>query len=240
MQTTGSFDRNVTLILAAGSAALLALAPLAFWRGYLSRLPGGTDAFANAHAIVSTAWLLLLIAQPLLIRRRQLALHRWVGRVTWVLAPLYVMAAVLLAHHRFAQMDAATFATAAYALCLPLSMTVLFAASFVLALVYQRDIRLHARFMSCTALTAIDPILARIVAIHVVELSDPMYQAIDFSLVVAALAVLTLTLPAASGQRWVFARYSAGFVVVLALWFCLPSTAAWFAFAQWFRGLPIT
>ncbi len=240
MQARASLDRNITTILAIASASLLALAPLAFWRGYVSRLPAGPDSFAHLHAILATAWLLLLIAQPLLIRRRKLALHRWVGRISWVLAPSFVAVAVLLAHHRFAQMDDTVFSKAAYALYLPLSMTALFAASYVFALVCQRDTRLHARFMICTALTAIDPIISRVLAFHVIELEDPIYQAVNFSVMVLALVMLAISLPAASHARRVFTWFAAGFTAVLALWFWLPNTAPWFYFAQWFRSLPIS
>jgi hypothetical protein len=238
--TTMPFDRRSTTILAAGSAVLLALAGLAFWPQYLSKLPGGPEGYANFHAGIATLWLVLLIAQPLLIRRRKMELHRWIGRISWVLAPLYVVAAVLLAHRRLAHMDEAVFSKAAPFLYLPLSMTLLFAASYAFALLYQRDTRLHARFMMCTGLTAVDPILARVLAIYVIELPDPIYQAITFSLMAAALVLFTLTLPPASSHRRVFASFSAGFTVVLALWFWLPATATWFSIAQWFRGLPLT
>jgi len=226
--------------LAIGSALLLVLAGAAFWPPYLKLLPGGPDTYAHVHAFLATLWLLMLIAQPLLIRRRKMILHRWVGRASWVIAPLYLIAAVLLAHYRFGQMDDALFARLAFALYLPLSMTVLFAASYVFALVYQRDMQLHARFMMCTALTAIDPILARLLNFYVVDLPRGVYQTISFSLLVAALVIFTVTLPPVGRRRQVFTAFSAGFVTVLALWFFLPRSSAWFSFAAWFRALPLT
>jgi hypothetical protein len=232
--------RSSLLYSSIGSALLLVLAGAAFWPQYVKLLPGGPDTYAHFHAALATLWLLMLIAQPLLIRRRRMELHRWVGRASWVIAPLYVIAAVLLAHFRFGQMDDALFARLAFALYLPLSMTVLFAVSYVFALVYQRDMQLHARFMMCTALTAIDPILARLLFFHVADLPRGLYQAISFSLLAIALILFTLTLPASARRRQVFAGFSAGFVTVLALWFILPRSSAWFAFAAWFRALPLT
>src|SRR5690606_25646842 len=62
--------------------AVLLLWPLvlvAFWPLYLSRV-GEADAYRHAHAMAGTAWLLLLVVQPLLVRARRYAAHRLVGR----------------------------------------------------------------------------------------------------------------------------------------------------------------
>jgi len=48
---------------------LLALALGAFWPMYLSKPFAALDRYTHAHAAVGLAWMLLLVAQPLAMRR---------------------------------------------------------------------------------------------------------------------------------------------------------------------------
>ena len=90
--------------------------------------------------------MLLLVAQPLAIRTRRIALHRTLGRASYVIAPLVVISMVLLAHsktHGAAREDL----LGAY---VPLSLAALFALSWTLGIATRRTMALHARFMVCT------------------------------------------------------------------------------------------
>lgn len=227
--------------LLSGSLALLLLALAAFWPAYLSRPAAGIDGYTHLHAAAGGLWMALLVLQPVAMARRQVALHRAVGRAAWVLGPLFVASSVLLAHHRFSRMPAATFAAEAYTLYLPLSAALLFATAWTAALAWRRDARLHSRFMVCTALLLVDPVLGRTLAFHAFELPEFWhYQLITFTLELALLAVLLRTLPSGSPQRALFGRFAALYAAVLLAWFALPRTAGWVAFAAWFRGLPLT
>ncbi|HWN70438.1 MAG TPA: hypothetical protein VNM90_22515 [Haliangium sp.] len=55
-------------------AALLVLAPLAFWPGYLSKPFETSNVHTHLHAITATLWLLMLIVQPLAIAARRFTL----------------------------------------------------------------------------------------------------------------------------------------------------------------------
>ena len=55
--------------LAGVAGLLLALALGAFWPMYLSKPFAALDRYTHAHAAVGLAWMLLLVAQPLAIRR---------------------------------------------------------------------------------------------------------------------------------------------------------------------------
>ena len=120
-------------------AALLGLTVLAFWPSYFARLPGGPSTYMHAHAAVMLLWMLLLVIQPLLIRARRNDLHRRIGRVAFVLAPLAVATALLLSHSRIAPLGAAEFEEAAPFVYLPLQATALFALTAGLALLYRRS-----------------------------------------------------------------------------------------------------
>jgi hypothetical protein len=220
--------------------ALLAMTVAAFWPTYVSKPLGSADGFTHFHAVMGAAWLLLVITQAHLINTRKFAAHRLIGRLSFLLAPAFVLSSVLLAHHRFSSMDSAAFESEAYTLYLPLSASALFAAAFSLAVIYRRTAPLHARFMACTALLLVDPVLGRIIAFHVLELPQFWhYQLITFSVELALLGVMARTLrPAAKAH--VFSAFAATYAVILLLWFVAPKTGLWFAFAKWFRELPMT
>jgi hypothetical protein len=233
-------DRALPNALRLGAIALAALAPLAFWPGYLSRPPAVVDAYTHFHAAAGALWLALLIVQPGLVLRRRLALHRRIGRAAAAVALLFVVSSVLLAHHRFAAMDEATFGREAYTLYLPLSAVLLFGASVAMAAVHRGDVRLHARFVACTALVLVDPVVGRVLAFHVVELPAFWhYQLITFGLEGLVLCALAATLAPGSAPRRLFARFAAGYALVLLGWFGLAPTPAWQAVADAFRRLPL-
>jgi hypothetical protein len=226
--------------LGLATLGLLALTVAAFWPTYLSKPFGSADRFTHLHAVLGATWLLLVISQAHLINARKFAVHRAIGRLSFLIAPAFVLSSVLLAHHRFSSMDSATFASEAYTLYLPLSASALFAVAFSLAVTYRNAPPLHARFMACTALLLVDPVLGRALAFHVIELPQFWhYQLITFGVELALLGVMVRTLRP-SAKPHVFSAFAATYAAVLMLWFIAPRTEPWLVFAKWFRELPIT
>ena len=76
-------------------ALLLALAGLAFWPSYFSVL-NSTRWPYHAHAVASTLWLLLLMAQSISIQSRRRPLHRQLGMAIFVLVPLFTAATAMM------------------------------------------------------------------------------------------------------------------------------------------------
>lgn len=234
-------QRGLARALLVGIVLLGLLLVPAFWPLYLGQPWARINGYTHLHALSGLLWLLLALAQAALMWRGQLRSHRALGRLAYAIGPLFVVSSLLLAHDRFSQMDAATFAREAYTLYLPLSMALLFAAAWVLALVWRHDAPLHGRLMACTVLPLVDPVLGRTLGLHVIALPQFWhYQILTFGLVAALATALWITLPPASAQRRRFGAYAVPFMAALALWFVLPFTDAWLRFAVWFRGLPLT
>ena len=222
-------------------AGLFALALLAFWPSYLSRLRAGATGYVHVHAVAMTLWFALLIAQALLIRAGRRALHRKLGAASYGLAPVVVVAGVLLAHAalvRDAAGDPDGAGTTAY---LPLTMIAWFTACYGLAIAYRKVPALHARFMIGTSLAAVDPIASRVAAFYFPPLEDASrYPLVSWGLIAAILVVFMAAERGQRRGRTVFPALLAASTVVFALWFVLAPSAAWLAFARWFRDLPIT
>lgn len=222
-------------------AGLAAVALVAFWPMYLSRLPHGPDPYTHLHAVLMTVWLALLIVQPMLIRSGRRGLHRTVGALSYGLVPLIVIASILLTNFRLRAMDESTFASEAAAAYVPLSVIGLFTVAWALAIARRRQPALHARFMICTGLTLIDPLVARILYFHFPPLPSPLlYQAIGFGLTDLVLLLLILRERGERQGRAAFPLMLALFATAHLLWFTAAQTPGWLAFVRWFRELPLT
>lgn len=222
-----------------GYIGLLALSAVAFWPRYLSRPGREIDPYTHGHAIVALVWVFLLIAQPLLVRR-SLRAHRLLGRFSYVVAPLFVAASLLLAHYRFRSMDEATFRVEAPTLFLPISAAVLFVLSYSLALVYRRSAPLHGRFMLATGLPMIDPVLGRVLFYHGPRFSEPLlYQAITFGVTDLVLLALLLLPDLPRESRRLFLIPAIAFPVAHLAWFTVIQGSGWVPIAAWFRALPL-
>lgn len=220
-------------------AALTALAIAAFWPRYLSRSFADIDVLTHLHALAMTAWCGLLIAQPFLIRGERRSLHRALGRLSYGLVPFLLAVSLLLAHSRFRVLDDATFAVEAPFLYLPLSSIAVFGLSYGLAVAWRRKPALHARFMVCTALTLVDPVVGRLMAFYLPPFESSLtYQAITF--VGVDVVVLALLLRDPRELRWAFGVMLAAFLPVQVLWFTWVQSDGWRVFAHWFRTLPLT
>jgi hypothetical protein len=210
----------------------------AFWPPYLSKLPGG-GFYRHFHATAMTLWFGLLISQPLLAKTGHYALHRWLGRTSFVLAPVAVLSMVLLTHARVQRYSDPL--AVSFTMILPLAMAAIFAAAYTLAVRYRRQTALHARYMICTAFALVDPVGARLISFYVSHnLPVWAYQVITFML--TDLIVLWLI-----WRERHTTRGRTAFPVMLALMvplqvsvFTLPFVPAWQAVARWFRALPLT
>lgn len=221
--------------------ASVPLVVLAFWPMYLSRPLAGVDRYTHLHAAAGSLWLALLIAQPAAIHARRYTLHRVLGRMSYLLAALFAVAAMLLSHYRLASMDDATFATEGFNHYLPFYATTVFVLAYGLALWYRRIPSAHGRFMLCTALPLIDPVVGRIMFFYAPPLPSPwLYQVVTFGIATVVAGILVFTYRGSAQARRALIGY---FVVLVALevgWFVIAPTMPWLAVVRWFRGLPLT
>lgn len=216
-------------------ALLMALAVVAFWPSYLYPKQVERDWHVHVHGISLFLWGAMLIVQPFLIRGGRLALHRRLGKLTYVLAPVIVVSTILLVHHR-----AATELTPVllYFLWIILGLTAVFAFCWDQAIRYRRTPALHARWMIGTGLTMIDPIMARILFNHF-GVEPPLLQVLTYALIDAILIALWLRDRRLGNGIRVFPTMLAVFVAVEIPTFILPQLAGWKSFAQWFAALPL-
>jgi hypothetical protein len=221
-------------------AALLLLAVFTFWPSYVSLPRSASSPYTHFHALIATLWMLMLIAQPMLMRAGKMKLHRKLGKASWVLGPLFIVAAFLLAHHRIATAEGPAYAVQTYILWLQFSIGGLFTLSWVLAMANRHNMPVHARFMICTGLTLIDPVVIRLWNWIGFD-PNVNYQWFTFGLTDALfLGLIWMERKAPSG-RWVFpVMLGVFFLAQIPALFGLTDQAWWQTFARWFAGLPLT
>ena len=221
-------------------AGFLLVAFVAFWPSYLSPSVLPVSSYTHFHAFTATLWMVMLIAQPLALRARRLSWHRAVGRASYVVAPLVVLGFLLLAHSRMQGLSGERYAIQTYILYLQLSLAVVFALSYGLAVATRRATALHARFMVCTALTLIDPVVIRLM-FWAAPTPTWNYQWLTFGLTDLVLVVLIVLERHSRTGRAVFPAMLAVFVASQAPALLeLTATRPWQAFARWYAALPLT
>lgn len=217
-------------------AAFFALALLAFWPTYLSQ-PRASSGYTHLHAAAAAAWMILLVAQSWAIGAKRVALHRAFGKASYLLAPLMILGILLLAHDRIAHAPADLYPLQTYILWLQLSLAALFALSYGLAIWTRRSVARHSRFMVCTALTLVDPVVIRLM-FWADPTPDWNYQWFTFGLTDLVFLVLIRLERNNRAGRMVFPAMLAIFILAQApALLGLTNGPLWQGFARWYAGL---
>lgn len=160
---------------------------LGFYKTYFSQFPSFDEnitAFVHIHAAIASIWILMLIAQPILIRNRKYKLHKKVGSISYVVFPLLILSfipqMIKLAHS-----DTPAF------LFYPLSDSILLITFYTLAIYYRKKTPIHMRYMIGTGLVFLSPTLGRIGPL-LLGLSDKVTQNILYGIIYCILIGLIL------------------------------------------------
>lgn len=221
---------------------------VAFWPSYYSRLDTQPTLHFHAHGLALTAWIGLMVAQAWLMRVGRRATHRSLGRWSYLVAPLVVMATVNFAHFRVQVVPVPLDPSSLYFLTLVLMALVAFVVLYSLAMFYRRNPQLHARYMIATLFPFVTPVTDRLVGRYLPSLV-PMVPAIGGSPVVGVVGFLLVDtlLIALVFWDWRTNTRVDAFAIALAVlvvfhvsvltFYALPF---WIAFGNWFVGLPLS
>ena len=149
------------------SLLLVAFVGLGFYKPYFSLIPDfGPDLtpLVQVHAMVLICLVVLLVVQPFLIRYGKRALHRTLGKLTYVVMPLLVFSCVGVVmkeyHERLHQNLPPIIALkSGYSDVAQLCLLVVF---YALAIINRRNIPVHMRYMIAVVLILAPAGLARV------------------------------------------------------------------------------
>lgn len=145
-------------------AALIAATIFAFWRSYFGKLPGASMGF-HIHGITASLWTLLLLAQSWTPHRGRMAVHRTLGRTTFVALPLFAAGSMAVFHSMAVATKAgdpfyALWGAPLAAVDVPAFGAVVYAVG--MALRHRRSVKLHAGYMLSSALPLVSPVFGRL------------------------------------------------------------------------------
>ena len=130
-------------------AGMSGLVIVGFFPSYFAKLLD-TSLTLHVHALLMFAWLGALMAQATFVRTRRMDLHRRVGKVSFVLAPLIVLSGVIVIRETSGGTEIGS--EPLQRLTIPTFAIVQFALTYALAMTYRRCPELHARYMISTGL----------------------------------------------------------------------------------------
>ena len=208
----------------------LVLPVWSFWDTYWFRESREYFAIEHVHAVPSLLWCVFITLQAYLIRTGRLAAHRQFGKVSYVLAPALVITTCAISWGSVTYSELSDGSL--YILAIRAFLLSSFVAFFSLAMLNRKDPQLHARWMTCSALVLIDPVLNRITDNFTsLSYTTGIHQFIAFG-VMNAMVLILLALDLRSGRWRVFAValvvMLAGQTLALTGW----DSATWRAFAE--------
>ena len=235
---------NFTQSIFRKSIFFMALIPVfalwGFWVTYFTRPPETLSGYDHLHGFAMLAWTLMLILQSFLIRASQRGLHRVMGRLSYLLAPLVIVSTIMLANYRINVRGITD--EGLYILGLQTFILIQFAFFYSMAIYYRKNPDVHARWMICTALTLLDPIFARIILVNFipVPIETGIAQYFTYSGIVLIVLFMIFKDWKAHQRRDVFVPALIVLVVTQLLSLFTLKMPVWEAFAEWFKALPLS
>ena len=236
--------RNSAIVL----AGVFLFAFWGFWPSYFSHpLDQATWRF-HFHGLTLISWCVLMVTQAYLIRTNRRSIHKQVGKLSYVLAPLVVIATLNLVHFRLQEVELTDFFL--YALALPIGLLLQFSFAYGLAIYYRSSPVIHARYMICTAFVMIPPIFDRVMYYYLLPPEraqflpqvggEAMYPLVTYTVSDAILVFLSIWDRRTRKGPPVFPVVLAVFIGFQALTFTVYRMPFWKSFAEWFLQLPLS
>lgn len=169
-----SLSRAAVNRIVIGIILLIVLIQVGFFKTYIQHFPQFNDytdrgrnihinPIMHFHGMMMMGWVLMLLVQPILILKGKINLHRRVGKLSYVLAPLVLVALYLANRDQYLHLSAIAGEKAAISrLALSIPEAVYFAILYSLAIFYRHKPALHMRYMVSTAFLFVNPALGRI------------------------------------------------------------------------------
>ena len=166
---------------------------IGFFKSYFGLFPSfkDVDTTMHFHGIALSLWFVLLIIQPVLIRMKQISLHRLLGKFSYVLVPIIIYSMILITKHMYSREGPSTMTEKERLadLFLPLSQMLAFTVLYILAMVNRRKTHLHLRYIITCSLVLLAPGLERI---PIYWFAQPEQQSTLFAFTITDLALVGL------------------------------------------------
>ena len=214
-------------------AAAFLVTFVSFWPSFFSAISNAASHIL-IHGLCATAWMLLTVAQALLINSRLRNIHRKLGYVSITLAAIVVVSGLwVLKTMMLGDNGPATegFALSLKFFYLDVTGLALFCIFLGLAIraARQRDIALHLRLIACTAIIPLEAVLERTYLYG----TPSLVPNLDVALIASEITLIVFTAGLVLGE-WRFSRVRWPFTLMLSYYLTMLFTQDLMAESQWF------
>ena len=222
---------------------LFAFTLAAFWPSYIAVAPSSLSTYHHLHAATSTAWLAMLIAQPVLALTGRIHAHRVVGKASYVLMPFVLLTFVGLAHSMMQGKTGMELEIEVFLAYVRLVGGAAVAIFYALAVANRHNTPIHARLMLATGLPLIEPVANRL-GLRALNDWSFNYQYISFGLMALVLLSCIWIERKSTSGRIVFplvlvGLFGAYLPLLLEFYRWGAPYETWKSVALWFASLPI-
>ncbi len=222
---------------------LIVLVFAGFYTSYFTVFFEPKNPILHIHFTLMTLWIAMLITQPFLIKYKKLAVHRILGKVSYVLVPLILVSAFLMIRYSYynlvydLQQKAAQglnqfnndqiLHQAAADVAIAFFYFFLFALFYSLAIINKRKSAIHSRYMMANGLTLLGPTVDRIVFFN---LKLPSFITYELpTLIIIDIILVLLLLKDYKDKRPTKTLLSGLLIYVIGqvLYFIVPDTTGW-------------
>lgn len=135
-----------------------------FFNSYLKFFPDFSKfpAVIHIHFLAFSAWFLLLITQPILIKTKKINLHRKVGKLSYFLAPVLVVTIAILANNQIRREILLPDNSAPVTAFIALIDIISFSLYYIIAMTKSNNTRWHVAFLIAATLVVLNPGLSRL------------------------------------------------------------------------------
>jgi hypothetical protein len=219
--------------------AIFVVTFLSFWPSFFSAIVN-VETHIVIHGISAIAWMLLAIIQASLIKSRWRRYHRKVGYISLALAALLVLSGLQVLQTMILREGGAVDGIDLLAIkffYLDLTGLVLFCVFLWLAIkaAQRRDIPLHLRLITCTAIIPLEAALERTYLYG----TPTLVPDLEVALFASNLTLIILTAVLVAGEWW-YRRLRWPFAAMLAYYLVMILTTDVIARAEWFSSLAIS
>ncbi len=210
------------------------------WFPEAHKLSPNEPFFFYVHGVFFTAWILLLVMQPLLVANRRLDLHRkagWFGAVLAVGVVVVGAIGALIAAARPGGYIGVPVPPLQF-LVVPFADLVLFAVFVALAIAKRRDLQSHKRFMLLAMIGLLDAAVVRLPFTDMsASVAGPYFSRTDLGVDLFLLPLIAWDIVSRGRMHVVTVVGGLAIIASQPLRMLLSETNAWMSFATWAVGL---
>ncbi len=209
-----------------------------FYKKYFSLAPDfpGLKNIHHFHAVLLITWLGLLIVQPILIARNSLSIHKTLGKISYLLAPIAFISMLLAYHNQYLRFisEGQTEKFVLSFVFSPATDAIPFLILYTLAIINKGETPKHMRYMIATGVIIGGPGLGRI---FMSWFDMDIFIAIQLVVLFTFITFISLIVyDRMKKKKFPVNPYTISFIIwlipnILIMFF--PETQFWQGFAKW-------